>query len=109
MSSSWANMITKKTNPIKQSISITEVVETEIINTEKCIYEKNFMDFFGYKTSLLWEQLQSKKKSESLFCKCRSSIKFHEFLFDNLELLPNDVGVSEYDSDDDSETEEFVE
>ena len=109
MSSSWANIIAKAPVPVKKTVTTTEAVETEIVNTDKCTYERNFMDFFGYKTSLLWEQLQSKKKSESLFCKCRSSIKFHEFLFDNLELLPNDVGVSEYDSDDDSETEEFVE
>ena len=109
MSSSWANIIAKAPVPVKKTVTTKEEVETEIVNTDKCTYERNFMDYFGYKTSLLWERLQSKKKSNSLFCKCRSSSKFHEFLFDNLELLPSNVGISEYDSDDDSETEEFVE
>ena len=109
MSNSWANIIAKAPVPVKKEVAITETVETEIVNTDKCTYERNFMDFFGYKTSLLWERLQDKKISKSLFCKSRSSSKFHEFLFDNLELLPEQVGIIEYDSDEDSETEEFVE
>ncbi len=109
MSSSWANIIAKAPVPVKKIVTTKEEVETEIVNTDKCTYERNFMDFFGYKTSLLWEQLQYKKISKSLFCKSRSSSKFHEFLFDNLELLPEQVGLIEDDSDEESETEEFVE
>lgn len=109
MSNSWANIIAKAPVPVKKEVAITETVETEIVNTDKCTYERNFMDYFGYKTSLLWERLQDKKISKSLFCKSRSSSKFHEFLFDNLELLPDQVGIIEYDSDEESDTEEFVE
>ena len=109
MSNSWANIITKAPVSVKKTVATKEEVETEIVNTDKCTYERNFMDYFGYKTSLLWERLQDKKISKSLFCKSRSSSKFHEFLFDNLELLPEQVGIIEYDSDEESETEEFVE
>ena len=109
MSSSWANIIAKAPVPVKKTDTTKEEVETEIVNTDKCTYERNFMDYFGYKTSLLWERLQDKKISKSLFCKSHSSSKFHEFLFDNLELLPEQVGIIEYDSDEESETEEFVE
>lgn len=109
MSNSWANIIAKAPVPVKKTVATKEDVEIDIVNTDKCTYERNFMDFFGYKTSLLWERLQDKKISKSLFCKSRSSSKFHEFLFDNLELLPEQVGIIEYDSDEESETEEFVE
>lgn len=109
MSSSWANIIAKAPVPVKKTVTTKEEVEIDVVNTDKCTYERNFMDYFGYKTSLLWERLQDKKISKSLFCKSRSSSKFHEFLFDNLELLPEQVGLIEDDSDEESETEEFVE
>lgn len=109
MSNSWANIIAKAPVPVKKTVATKEDVEIDIVNTDKCTYERNFMDFFGYKTSLLWKRLQDKKISKSLFCKSHSSSKFHEFLFDNLELLPEQVGIIEYDSDEESETEEFLE
>lgn len=107
MSQSWTNVLqTKKTIPNKQKIVKKEETEKEVF-TENCEIEKNFMDFYGYKTSLLWNELLDTIGVSPLFNKLKSSSKLHDFMYNNIDLDLKKIGIIEDDTEE--STDDFIE
>tara|TARA_B100000131_G_scaffold306167_1_gene332950 strand:- start:675 stop:1007 length:333 start_codon:yes stop_codon:yes gene_type:complete len=110
MSKSWTSILCdKKQPPTKGTTHIkkkTEIEEGEY-DTENCEIEKRFMDYYGYKTTLLWEKLLDSIGNSPLLSKPKSSSKLHDFLYNNIDLDLTKIGI--HDEDSTESTEEFIE
>ena len=104
----WSNIVKSKPVIKNKPIEKPEPAYKEIIDTEEVSYQNRFMDYFGYKTSLLWERLKEKTEHNNLLIIPKSSFKLHEFLYNHLDLKPEDIGIKEDDSEDYS-SDDFVE
>tara|TARA_B100000131_G_scaffold307323_1_gene335393 strand:- start:113 stop:448 length:336 start_codon:yes stop_codon:yes gene_type:complete len=111
MSKSWTTILSEqKVRTIKKTVPSEDKggqVEDYEYNTESCEIEKGFMDFYGYKTSLLWEELLDSIGTSPLLCKPRSSSKLHEFIYQNIDLDLTKIGIHSEDTSESSE--EFIE
>lgn len=109
MSKSWTSILSDKKKPsTKETTPIQKTIETEeCYDTEICEIEKRFMDYYGYKTTLLWEKMLNSVGNSPLLSKPKSSSKLHDFIYNNIDLDLTKIGIHEEESTE--STEEFIE
>tara|TARA_Y100000022_G_C13249063_1_gene376287 strand:- start:1504 stop:1821 length:318 start_codon:yes stop_codon:yes gene_type:complete len=104
----WSTIVKSKSNIKNKPIEKPVQIKTEIIDIEEVSNQNRFMDYFGYKTSLLWERLKTKTEYNNLLTIPKSSLNLHDFLYQNLNLKSTDLGIKEEDSEDYS-SDDYVE
>jgi len=111
MSKSWTTILSEQgghsIKKIVPSRGKSEKVEVGDCDTESCEIERGFMDYYGYKTTLLWEELLDSIGTSPLLCKPRSSSNLHEFIYQNIDLELTKIGIHGEETSESSE--EFLE
>ena len=110
MSKSWANITRDAPQKNTKPVVVEQNTIVEVIDTEEVNLQSGFMDQYGYKTSLLWANMKNYiEMKPSLLCKPTSSINLHKFLYNNVYVEPEKLGIVEDESDDCSISEDYVE
>ena len=108
----WAKIVSQapKAKPIPNNSKNTSTKELDVVEFTEEQTELNFMDLYGYKISLLWENLKNDvEMNPSLLCKTTSSLKLQEFLYENISFTSEQLGIFEEDTEDSTHSDDYIE